>query len=124
MPSHRNYHDEYGDLDPRVIANELEEFGTDYANAKHAADLLENTTSAVRAELTNLKRKEFPDLSRKECEDLALADPEWRRHQYATADAIREKNLALAKWKAAQAKFEALRTAEATKRAAMHMGSR
>lgn len=115
------YRNHEGDLDPNVISHELDEAGRAYANAKHAADLLEGTNGAVRAELTNAKRREFPELSRKECEDMALGSPEWRNHVYATADAVREKNLALARWKAVQARFEAMRTAEATRRAQMNM---
>jgi hypothetical protein len=120
MNDHR-YRNHDGDLDPNVIAHELDEAGKAYAHAKHAADLLEGTNAAVRAQLTNEKRRENPDASRKECEDMALGSPEWTTHVYATADAVREKNIALARWKAVQARFEAMRTAESTRRAQMNM---
>ena len=116
----RKYRNHEGDLDPLVIAHELEEAGVEYADKKHAADLLDGTRSAVRAQLTNEKRREFPELSRKECEDLAIATDEWRNHVYACADAEKARNIAYAKWKAVQAKFEAMRTAEATRRAQLN----
>jgi hypothetical protein len=113
-----------GDLDPAAIAHDIDVHGTAWAHERHAAESLEKTTRAVLAELTNNVRRENPDLSRKESEDIALGSEQYRTHLYACADANRAANLARVKYEAARARFEAIRTLEATKRAEMQTLSR
>jgi hypothetical protein len=112
----REFYTAVGDLDPAAIAHDIDTHGTAWAHKKHAADLLEKSTRAVLAQLTNAVRKEDITLTRKEAEDVALGSEEYQNHLYATADARREANLARVKYEAAQARFEALRSLEATRR--------
>lgn len=105
------------ELDPHRIAHDLETLGSDWAYKKEAADLLEETKSATRAEITNRRRAMDPELSRKEAEDLALGSPEWLEHINAMVVARRDANIARARYDAARARFEAMRTKEATRRA-------
>lgn len=104
------------DFDPHRLAHEIETTGEDYADKKHAADLLVKTEKSVLATLTCDIRKEHPDISRKEAEDMALASTEFKDHIYAMADAVRAAAISKAHYEAARAKLEAMRTAEATKR--------
>lgn len=115
--------DTYGkrDLDPMVVAHRLEEAGKDWAEKKHAADLLTKTEKAVLSELTNKIRRDHPGMSRREAEDIARGSPEFRDHLHAMSDAVRDANIARAKYDAERAKFEAMRTNEATKRAEMSL---
>ncbi len=113
----RGFHTAEGDLDPSAIAHDIEKFGKDWAQKKHAADLLEKSTSAVLAQLTNEVRRADVDLTRKEAEDIAKGSPQYLGHIYATADARLASNLARVAYDAANARFEALRSLEATKRA-------
>ncbi len=113
-----------GDLDPLAISRDIEQFGTDWSHKKHAADLLEKSNKAVLAQLTNAERRRDTSLSRKEAEDLAMGSDDYQNHLYACADARRDANLARVKYDAAQARFEALRSLEATKRAEMQTLSR
>jgi hypothetical protein len=106
-------------IDPNEIAHLIEEAGTAWAHAVHAADLLEKTTRPVLSEITNNIRKAEPDLSRREAEDLAQATPQYLEHIYAALDARREANIARAKLDAAKAKFEAMRSAQASHRASI-----
>ncbi len=112
----REFHTAAGDLDPAAIAHDIDEHGSDWAKKKHAADLLERSTTAVLAQLTNEQRRLDITLSRKEAEDLAKGSKEYLDHIYASADARLASNLARVKYEAAQARFEALRSLEATKR--------
>jgi hypothetical protein len=109
-------HNAAGELDPAAIAHDIDVHGTAWAHKKHAADLLERTTGAVLAQLTNAIRREQPDLTRKESEDIAKGSEDYLNHLYAAADARRDANLARVKYEAAQARFEAIRSLEATRR--------
>ena len=117
-----------GDIDPAAIANDIDTHGTAWAQKKHAADLLDKSTRAVLAQLTNAVRRETSaqghNFTRKEAEDIALGSEEYLNHLYAAADARRDANLARVKYEAAQARFEALRSHEATRRVEMNTLSR
>lgn len=106
------------EFDPNRIAHQLETLGTAWANAKAAADLLEETKGAVLSELTNQERASG-DISRREAEDRAKASPIYREHLTLMVDTRRQANIARALYDAARARSEAMRTREATKRAAM-----
>ncbi len=116
--------DAHGDIDPAAIAHDIEVHGTNWSHKKHAADALEKSTGAILAQLTNAIRREQIDLTRKEAEDLAKGSEEYLAHIYATVDARRAANLARVKYDVAQAKFEAIRSAEATRRAEINTLSR
>jgi hypothetical protein len=113
-----------GDLDPHKIAADIDRWGTDWAHKKHAADVLEKTTSATLAQLTNEVRRQYPEMSRKEAEDQAKGGQTYLDHLYAAADARRDSNLARVHYDAAMARFEALRSMEATRRTEMQTLSR
>lgn len=104
-------------FDPHRLSAEISRVGTDWVHKKHAADTLDKTTKSVLAELTNKAREADPDISRKEAEDIALASLDYRAHVYAAVDARREANLARVRLDALNAVVEAMRSAEATKRA-------
>lgn len=116
----RDFYTAVGDLDPAAIAQDIDTHGAAWAHKKHAADLLERSTKAVLAQLTNEVRRENHDMTRKEAEDVALGSEQYQDHLYAAADARRDANLARVKYDAAMARFEALRSLEATKRAEMN----
>lgn len=118
------FHTAAGDLDPAAIAHDIDLHGSDWAKKKHAADLLEKSTKAVLAQLTNAIRKKNAEMTRKEAEDLALGGEDYLGHIYAACDARRDANVAHVKYQAAQAQFEALRSLEATKRTEMQHLSR
>jgi len=109
-------------LDPHVLAHELEHFGRQYADKKHAYELLNKTRASLLSKLTNDVRREFPAMSRKEAQDMAEGSDDYVSHLIAIVDAEREKNYASAIWKSCQAKFEGMRTAEATRRAELYHG--
>lgn len=113
-----------GDLDPRKIAHDIETHGAEWANLKAAADLLEKTNKALLAQLTNKARAESPGISRREAQDLAEGSAEYAAHITKTVGLRRDANLARVKYEAAQVRFEAMRTVEATKRAEMATLSR
>jgi len=106
-------------IDPSRLSAEISRVGTDWVQKKHAADLLDKSTKAVLAQITNRMRQADPDLTRKEAEDLALGSDDYLSHVYATVDARRDANLARVQLDALNAMVEAIRSAEATKRAEM-----
>ncbi len=104
-------------INPHRLSHEIGRVGADWAQKKHAADLLEKSTRAVLAQITNRCREQDPELTRKEAEDRALGSDEYLSHIYAAVDARRDANLARVKLDALNAMVEAIRSAEATKRA-------
>lgn len=104
-------------IDPAALANAIQKTGDAWAHARHAWELLEKTTKSVLSELTNTERRLDPSLTRKEAEDIAQGSDEYRTHLYATIDAKRTCNLAMVAFEAAKARFEASRSAEASRRA-------
>lgn len=116
-------HDEHVDqrIDPHRIAREIEDIGKKWADAAHAAKLLESTSASVLATLTLQMREGLGSngkpVSVAEAKLQAQASEDWLTHIYATVEARRAANLARVMFDAVTAKFEASRTAEATRRA-------
>ena len=113
-----------GDLDPNKVAYDIERSGKAWAQLHHAATLLEKSEKAVLSQLTNAERKEDPSISRKEAEDIARGSDQYLDHIYAMVEARRKANIAKVEWMASQARFEAMRTAESTRRAEMNAYNR
>ena len=118
-----------GDIDPDAIANEIESRGRTWADLKATAKLLELQMPSVKAAtIQNLLDQGAAatgrKITRRDAEDLALLDPEFQLVQETAVYARRAANMAEAEFKAVQARFEAMRTAEATRRAEMHAFSR
>jgi hypothetical protein len=112
---------EDGDLDPALIAHELEMFGREYAEANANAKLLEKQEAVVMAQLVQDFRCN-PDgrkVTRADAQDMARCSEIYQTHIETMVEARRAANNARAKWKAAEARLEAMRTVEATRRAEM-----
>jgi hypothetical protein len=106
-----------GDLDPNQIATDLDRFGREYAEAYANAKLLEEQKSIVFSTLVLHYREAGPRVSRADAEDHARTSEEYSVHIETMVEARRRANIAKARWMAVQARFEAMRTAEATRRA-------
>jgi hypothetical protein len=124
VTTYDQFHTPEGDLDPLSISADIEKYGTAWAQARADADALEKTTPSYRAELTNNIRRDNPKVSRKEAEDMAIGSPDFRAHLLAGVDARHRANVARVKYDSAQARFEALRSVEATRRTEMNTISR
>jgi len=116
-----------GEIDPNAIANEIECRGRAWAELKATAKLLELQMPSVKAATIQLLLDQGATatgrkITRRDAEDLALLDPEFQLAQETAVYARRAANMA--EFKAVQARFEAMRTAEATRRAEMHAFSR
>ncbi len=109
-----------GPIDPLRVAHQVLAAGSRWVQLNHAAKLLEKTERTVLSQLTNQVRAADSNLSRREAEDLARASPEFENHVFAMLEARREADLARVTWLAAQAQIDAMRTAEATRRAEIH----
>lgn len=108
-----------GDIDPQRIGHGIEELGKRWAELTHAAHLLEKTRDATLAQLILGNLEASPGQSMRRAELAAKASDDWSNHIYAIADARLKANLAKIEYDAACATFEAMRTAEATRRAEM-----
>lgn len=106
-------------IDPDRVAHEVASAGDRWVQADHAAKLLEKTEKIVFAQLVRDLRRGEVTLSRRDAEDAALVSETYQSHVYAMTEARREANLARVAWEAARARFEAMRTAEASRRAEM-----
>lgn len=108
-------------IDPHRIAQAIEMAGKAWADAAHAANLLEKTKDSVLAELILSTRDDVEPGEKKmawtEAEMRAKASEDWQNHVYAMIEARHKANLARVHYDATTAKFEALRTAEASRRA-------
>lgn len=108
-------------IDPHRIHQDMEKCGTVWADAQNAANLLERTKGGVMAELILAYRDgNAPGekkMSLREAELTAEASKEWLDHTYAMVEARHKANLARVRYDALKAKFDALRTAEASRRA-------
>lgn len=118
-PGWRN---EAGEVDPHRIAHDLEQLGKAWADMEHAAKLLAGTKGEVFAQLV-LKAMDG-GMSEARAKLAAKGSEEWLDHVYAMLDARHKANLAKITFDAATAEFEALRTAEATRRAEMRQYGR
>jgi hypothetical protein len=101
------------------IANEIDALGTDWADKTHAANLLEETRTTVRAEIAIDIRTER-GCNKRDAEEAALVSTRYREHTTAMVNARHAANLARVKLEAARAKFEAMRTAEVSRRSELN----
>jgi hypothetical protein len=107
-------------FNPHILAEQIRLIGERRADARAAAELLEQTKHATLARLTNIQRAGDPDLSRKEAEDIALASSDFMAHLQQMVSTRKEADLWEARWKAVLALHDGIRTKEATLRAEMH----
>jgi hypothetical protein len=110
-----------GRFDPHVLAHQIDQFGADWARARAAAELLEQTSKPFLSRLTNkaLADGRLSDIkfSRRQAEDVAMASDDYEGHLRAAIDARQAADIAKARWVAVQALSEGLRTQEASRRA-------
>lgn len=107
-----------GSVDYRQIGADLDRLGKIWADLDHAQRLLEKTKDTVFAKLV-FERVEAGE-SRSKAELAVKASDAWENHIYATVAARHQANLAKVAYEAAKAEYEALRTAEATRRVEMN----
>jgi hypothetical protein len=123
MPDGGNLADQLVDqrIDPHRIAQDMEQVGMRWADSQNAANLLDKTWESVKAELIlNMRDSVEPGekkLPWNEAELRAKASEEWANHTYAMVEARHKANQDRVRYDALKAKFEALRTAEASRRA-------
>lgn len=103
-------------LNPNEIYERLTATGEEWADQNHAADLLEGTLKQVFSQCVLKYRQKNMPVS--EAEHNAHRDHEYVQAREAAINARRDANKAKVRYNAAQAWFEAMRTAEATHRAA------
>jgi len=101
------------DFSPNDVYERFRLAGENWANAEHAAQLLEETRKAVRAQIMTA----FGDMSVNKAEMLAEADPGYFEHLQKMVDARRDANKARVNYDAIRAWVELVRSAEASKRA-------
>jgi hypothetical protein len=107
-------------IDPHRIAQDMETTGMRWADAQKAANLLDKTWDSVKADLILSMRTRSPGdkaMSWEEAKLQAQVSDEWQNHVYAMVEARHLANVGRVQYDALKAKFEALRTAEATRRA-------
>lgn len=99
--------------DPARLAASIVSRGELWADAEHAADLLEETKATLLAKLV----KEHINEPAWKAEALAKADDRYAEHVKAMVDARRVANLTKVRYDGARAMGEFVRSAEATRRA-------
>ena len=107
------------DIDPQAVYRGLLESGTAWAEAHSMATQLEDGQKPLLAQLT-VEAKERLDCSITEAEKHALSSDAYREAIREAVEARRDANIAKVKYTAVQTKWEAIRTAEASHRAANH----
>lgn len=101
--------------DPAKFAQSIVARGELWADALHAADLLEETRTTLLAKIT----KEHFELPAWKAEAAAKSDPRYEEHIKAMVDARRLANLTRVRYDGAKAMGEFARSAESTRRAEM-----
>lgn len=104
--------------DPVALARRLIETGEAWADAEHAASLLEETKSTLLAKLTKANMMEG---SVAKAEVMAKADPRYEEHVRAMVDAQREATKCRVRYDSGRAFIDLARSAESTRRAEMGM---
>lgn len=99
------------------LSESIDTLGKDWADKQHAANLLEETKTIVRAEIANRIRSEHPHMTRRDAEIAALVSAHYRDHVNSMVNAKRDANIARVNLEAVRARFEAMRTAEVSRRA-------
>ena len=102
------------------LSVDIEVYGKDWADKLHAASLLDETKTVVRLEIANRIRRENPGMSRRDSEDMAIMSADYRSHLMAMIDAKRAANIARIMLEKAKTQFEAMRTAEVSRRVEMN----
>ncbi len=103
--------------DPVALAKRLIETGEAWANAVHAASMLEETKGTLLAKLI----KENMGEPAWKADALAKADSRYHEHVVAMVDAQRVATLARVRYDAGRAFIDLARSAESTRRAEMGM---
>lgn len=103
--------------DPARLAQAIVARGELWAQAQHAADLLEETRATL---LGKLLKESFNEPAWK-AEAIAKADPRYEQHIQAMVDARRVATLAKVRYDGAKAMGEFIRSAESTRRAEMQI---
>ena len=103
--------------DPAKLAQSIVARGELWADANHAADLLEETKGTLLSKIM----KEHLDLPAWKAETLARADMRFEEHIKAMVDARRVANLTRVRYDGAKAMGEFIRSAESTRRAEMQI---
>ncbi len=101
------------------LSSEYGRLGNIWAQLQHAASLLEETKTRVRAQIANGLRAENPRLNRRDSEEQALLSDEYMSHITAMIEARRQANLARVELEVIKTEFDAVRTAEVSRRAEM-----
>lgn len=104
--------------DPVALARRLIETGEAWADAEHAASLLEETKSTLLAKLT---KEHMGEGSMAKAEAMAKADPRYEQHVRAMVDAQREATKCRVRYDSGRAFIDLARSAESTRRAEMGM---
>ena len=100
------------DIDPKEIYEKLVKLGTEWAQCKHAADLLENARKPLLAKLgTQSNEKSFNAR-----ESYALSHADYEEHCKKLADASRDEAIAKVKYSAANTYADLMRTVAANER--------
>lgn len=105
--------------DPVALARRLIETGEAWADAEHAASLLEETKSTLLAKLT--KEHAVKEMPMNKAEMMAKADPRYEQHVRAMVDAQREATKCRVRYDSGRAFIDLARSAESTRRAEMGM---
>ncbi len=103
--------------DPSKLAQSIVARGELWADANHAADLLEETKGTLLAKIM----KEHLAEPAWKAEALSKADMRFEEHIKAMVDARRVANLTKVRYDGAKAMGEFIRSAESTRRAEMQM---
>lgn len=107
------------EIDLEELHDRLVKLGEEWAELKHAGDLLAETKKSVLAQLTLDCMMEAKNKT--EAELMALASQTYRDHVRLAADMAGKANLAKVKYDAARTWCDMLRTQEATRRAEMKL---
>jgi hypothetical protein len=103
--------------DPVALAKRLIEAGEEWAEANHAASLLEETKGTLLAKLL----KEHMSEPAWKADALAKSDERYGQHIQAMVDAQREATKCRVRYDAGRAFIDLARSAESTRRAEMAM---
>jgi hypothetical protein len=102
------------------LSSEYGRLGTVWTQLQHAASLLEETKTRVRAQIANRIRFENPKLARRDAEEQALLSDDYMSHIQAMVDARLKANQARVELEVIKTEFDAVRTAEVSRRAEMN----
>jgi hypothetical protein len=120
MSGVRDFNSLEGNVDQLFeLANEIDTTGQDWADKTHAANVLEETKTTVRAEIALSLRRE-KGLNKRDADEEALVHPRYKEHVDAMLNARHAANIARVRLEACKARYEAMRTAEVSRRAELN----